>query len=50
MASCQVAHWVQPDKTPGYESEFDQLNKALKYCRAKINLLKTPDKKLNLGR
>ena len=39
---------VQPDKTPGYESEFDQLNKALKYCRAKINLLKTPDKRLKL--
>jgi len=41
---------VQPDKTPGYESEFDQLNKALKYCRSKVDLLKNPGKRLNLDR
>jgi len=41
---------THPDKVTGYEAEFEQLNKALKYCRAKINLLKTPDKKLVLGR
>ena len=39
---------VHPDKTPGYEIEFDQLSKALKYCRAKIDLLKNPGKRLNL--
>jgi hypothetical protein len=39
---------VHPDKVAGYETEFDQLNKALKYCRAKIDLLKTPNKRLNL--
>jgi hypothetical protein len=41
---------THPDKVKGFEDEFNQLNKALKYCRAKINLLKTPDKKLVLGR
>jgi len=39
---------THPDKVNGYEAEFDQLSKALKYARAKINLLKTPNKKLNL--
>jgi hypothetical protein len=41
---------THPDKVAGYEVEFDQLNKALKYCRSKINLLRTPNKKLNLSR
>jgi hypothetical protein len=41
---------THPDKVAGYEAEFDQLNKALKYCRAKIDLLKTPNKRLKLGR
>ena len=41
---------THPDKVAGYEAEFDQLNKALKYARSKVNLLKTPHKKLNLGR
>ena len=39
---------THPDKVKGYEIEFDQLSKALKYCRAKINLLKNPGKRLNL--
>jgi hypothetical protein len=41
---------THPDKVAGYETEFDQLNKALKYCRAKIDLLKTPGKRLKLDR
>ena len=37
---------THPDKTSGYEYEFNALNQALTYCRSAINLLKTPDKKL----
>ena len=40
---------THPDKTAGYESEFNQLNQALVYCRSKINLLKTPGKRLKLN-
>ncbi|MEI6067953.1 MAG: hypothetical protein WCP96_11460 [Methylococcaceae bacterium] len=45
-----LMHRTHPDKVAGYETEFDQLGKALKYARAKIDLLKTPGKKLNLDR
>jgi hypothetical protein len=41
---------THPDKVTGFEDEFNQLNKALKYCRAKIDLLKTPNKRLKLDR
>jgi hypothetical protein len=37
---------VHSDKVDGFEYETQQLNKALKYCRSDINLLKTPEKKL----
>jgi hypothetical protein len=36
------------DKTAGFEYEVKQLNKALKYCRSDIDLLKTPNKQLKL--
>jgi hypothetical protein len=39
---------THPDKASGFEYEFNQLNAALKYCRAKIDLLKTPNKRLKL--
>jgi hypothetical protein len=39
---------THPDKVTGFDDEFAELNKALKYCRAKIDLLKTPNKRLNL--
>ena len=36
------------DRTDGFEYETQQLNKALKYCRSDIDLLKTPNKQLKL--
>jgi len=36
------------DKTDGFEHETQQLNKALKYCRSDVDLLKTPDKQFKL--
>jgi len=39
---------THPDKVVGFEDEFMDLNKALDYCRAKIDLLKTPGKQLKL--
>jgi len=41
---------THPDKVKGFEDEFRDLNKALKYARSKVNLLKSPDKKLSFGR
>ena len=40
---------THPDKTAGYESEFNELSQALVYCRARINLLKTSGKRLKLN-
>ena len=36
------------DKVTGFEDESRQLNKALKYCRSDVDLLKTPDKQFKL--
>jgi len=36
------------DRTDGFEHETQQLNKALKYCRSDVDLLKTPNKQFKL--
>lgn len=40
---------THPDKVEGFEDEFTELNKALKYCRSELDLLKTPNKRLSFG-
>ena len=38
---------THPDKTPGYEEQFKQLQESLKYIRSNVNLLDTQNKRLS---